>query len=226
MEEKKKGSDLKIFFLVFVLVIIVAVVAYVYLYMPLAEQRNTLLRENYDLEYQLIELKNMAVEEENFKKGINESQAAMQKVLNHYSAGNTPEKSIMMTNTLEKEVGVKFPNLSFSQPNLITTVKMPIITDTEDGGYSIGYYDVSLLSETLSSNYECSYDQLKKLIDFIHVYPERMNINSISINYNGETRKLQGNVTLNLFAVTGTGKEYVAPDISGLSLGETNIFEQ
>ncbi|MBQ3029319.1 MAG: hypothetical protein IJD26_09565, partial [Lachnospiraceae bacterium] len=73
---------------------------------------------------------------------------------------------------------------------------------------------------------ECSYDQLKKLIDFIHVYPERMNINSISINYNGETRKLQGNVTLNLFAVTGTGKEYVEPDISGLSLGETNIFEQ
>ena len=49
---------------------------------------------------------------------------------------------------------------------------------------------------------------------------------SISINYNGETRKLQGNVTLNLFAVTGTGKEYVEPDISGLSLGETNIFEQ
>lgn len=226
MEEKKKGSDLKIFFLVFVLVIIVAVVAYVYLYMPLAEQRDTLLRENYDLEYQLIELKNMAVEEDNFKKGINESQTAMQKVLNHYSAGNTPEKSIMMTNTLEKEVGVKFPNLSFSQPNLITTVKMPIITDTEDGSYSIGYYDVSLLSETLSSNYECSYDQLKKLIDFIHVYPERMNINSIAINYNGETRKLQGNVTLNLFAVTGTGKEYVEPDISGLSLGETNIFEQ
>ena len=224
MEEKKKGSDLKVFFLVFVLVIIVAVVAYMYLYKPLAEERDALMLENYNLEYRLIELKNMAVEEKVYKEGINKSKTEMQQVLNHYSAGNTPEKSIIMSNTLETEVGVELPSLSFSQPSVVTTVKMPIVQDTEDGGYSIGYYDVSLLTETLSTNYECTYEQLKKLVNFINVYPERMNINSITMQPT-ETGTLRGSLVLNLFAVTGTGKEYIAPEISGLSMGETNIFE-
>ena len=33
--EEKKGSDLKLFFVVLILVILAAVVAYIYLYMPL-----------------------------------------------------------------------------------------------------------------------------------------------------------------------------------------------
>ena len=226
METQKKGSDLKTFFLVFVLVIVVAVFAYFYLYVPQAEKRDVLLRENYELESHLIELKNKAVNETVFKTGINDSKEAIQKVLNHYSAGNTPEKSIMMSNTLEKEVGIRVPLLNFSQPSVMTTVKMPLISDTEDGGYTVGYYDVSLLRESLSTNYTCTYAQLKKLIDFINAYPERMNIESITMGYNKETGELQGALTLNLYAVTGTGKEYTAPDISGLSMGVGNIFEQ
>ncbi len=224
METQKKGSDLKTFFLVFVLVIVVVVFAYFYLYVPQAEKRDVLLRENYELESHLIELKNKAVNETVFKTGINDSKDAIQKVLNHYSAGNTPEKSIMMSNTLEKEVGIRVPLLNFSQPSVMTTVKMPLISDTEDGGYTVGYYDVSLLRESLSTNYTCTYAQLKKLIDFINAYPERMNIESITMGYNKETGELQGALTLNLYAVTGTGKEYTAPEISGLSMGQTNIF--
>ena len=101
---------------------------------------------------------------------------------------------------------------------------MPIISDTEDGGYTVGYYDVSLLRETLGTQYTCTYDQLKKLVNFINVYPERMNIENITMGYNNETGLLQGTLTLNLYAVTGTSKEYIAPDISGLSMGQTNIF--
>ena len=44
--------------------------------------------------------------------------------------------------------------------------------------------------------------------------------------YDSTTGGLKGNLVLNLYAVTGTGKEYVAPDISGLSMGVGNIFEQ
>ena len=227
MENKKtNGNDVKAFFLVFILVIVAAVLAYMYLYMPLVEQRNTLERENYDLDVRLINLKNMAVDEDVYKMGINESNKSLKKVMNHYSAGNTPEKSIMMVDYLEKEVGLRLPNLSFSQPAVISTVKMPMVTETADAGYNIEYYDVNLWKETLSTSYACNYTQLKKLIDFINAYPERMNIDSISIAFDSETNGLKGNLTLNLFAVTGTGKEYTAPDISGLSMGTGNIFGQ
>lgn len=225
--ETKKGSNVKIFFLVFVLVIMVAVVSYVYLYRPLAEKRDTLLKENHELNVRLIELQNLAIEKEDeYMAKIKESKNTIQKLLNNYSAGNTPEKSIMMVNTMENEVGIRLPNISFSQPNVVTAVTMPMVVDGEDGSYGITYYDVSLLQESLTMGYSCTYEQMKKLIDFINVYPERMNIESMTMAYDSETGGLKGNVSLNLFAVTGTGKEYVAPDISGLSLGESNIFEQ
>lgn len=227
MENKKSsGNDVKVFFLVFVMVIIAAVLAYVYLYMPLVEKRNTLLTENYTLDERLINLRNMAVDEEVFKKGIDDSNKSLKTVMNHYSAGNTPEKSIMMIDYMEKEVGLRLPNLSFTQPTVISTVKMPMVTETADSSYAIDYYDVNLLKETLSTNYACNYTQLKKLIDFINAYPERMNIEAITIAFDSETSGLKGNLTLNLFAVTGTGKEYVAPEINDLSMGTGNIFGQ
>ena len=227
MENKKtNGKDVKAFFLVFILVVIAAVLAYLYLYMPMAEKRNTLLTENHELDERLINLKNMAVDEDVFKMGINESSKSIKQVMNHYSAGNTPEKSIMMIDSLEQKIGISLPNLTFSEPMVLSTVQMPMVSETADGSYVIEYYDVELLGETLSTNYSCTYEQLKKMIDYINAYPERMNIDSISIAFDSETNGLKGNLTLNLFAVTGTGKEYTEPDISGLSMGNGNIFGQ
>ena len=223
---EKKGSDLKVFFVVFVLVILAAVLAYSYLYMPKVEERDALLRENHALETRLIELKNMAVNEQDFINGINDSKESIQQVLNNYSAGNTPEKSIMMINSLENQIGIKLPSLNFSEPSIVTTVDMPMVSQNEEGKYVTSYYKVSLLQETLSTNYKCDYEQLKKLIDFVNDYPERMNIESITMAYDSTTGGLKGSLVLNLYAVTGTGKEYTAPDISGLSLGTGNIFGQ
>ncbi len=227
MENKKtNGNDVKAFFLVFILVVIAAVLAYVYLYMPMVEQRKALEKENYDLDVRLISLKNMAVQEEEFKKGINKSNKSMKDVMNHYSAWNTPEKSIMMVDYLEKKIGLRLPNLGFSEPTIISTVRMPMVSESESAGYTISYNDISLWKETLTTNYACNYEQLKKLINFINTYPERMNIEAITVAYDSETNGLKGNLTLNLFSVTGTDKEYVAPEISGLSMGTGNIFGQ
>jgi len=224
--ETKKESDIKLFFLIFALIIVAIIAAYSYLYKPLMEEKDALLVENHGLETRLIELRNLATDkEETFKEGIVESRNSMQELMDKYSAGNTPEKSIMMVNKMEGDLGLRFPNLSFSKPITVNSVKMPMILEGETGAYSIGYYDVSLLKETLGTSYSCTYEQLKQLIDFVNSYPERMNISSISMAYNSETGGLMGDMTLNLYAVTGTDKKYVEPVISDLSMGETNIFE-
>ncbi len=224
MENKKSSNDIKVFFLVFVLVILAAVLAYFYLYMPLTEDRNDLLKENHALETRLITLKNLTQEEPTFVKGITESNKAMESVLNKYSAGNTPEKSIMMTARMEEEVKIHFPDLSFTQPSVVSSVQMPVVTKNESGEYSTTYYDVNLLKETLTTSYVCTYEQLKKMIDFINGYPERMNIQSITIAYDSETKGLKGSLTINLFAVTGTDKSYLPPEIKALRFGKENVF--
>lgn len=222
--EKKKGNETQIFLLMLVLVVLMVIVAVNYVYRPLAEERDALREENFRLNSRWIELVNMSVYEEDYKRDIQAAQVELSKLLNRYSAGNTPEKSIKFISDLEEALQIGIPNITFSSPNLVSSVKMPMIQNAEDGSYTIQYYDVSLLKETLSVNYSCTYDQMKELADYINNYGERMNIQSISVNYNSETDELAGNLVLNLYTVTGTGKQYEEPSITDIRLGEENIF--
>lgn len=226
--EKKKGNEMQIFLLMLVLVVIMVFVAVNYLYRPLVDERDALREENYNLNVRYIELYNMTANEEFWKEEINKSREAITEVLDRYSPGNTPEKSIKFVSDMERELEMRVPNVSFSSANMLTSVKMPMVQDLGEGNesYSIQYYDVNLLKETLSYNYSCDYEQLKKMADYINAYSERMNIESISVNYDSENNALAGNIILNLYAVTGTDKQYVEPDISDIRLGEDNIFAQ
>lgn len=222
--EKKKGNELQIFLLMLVLVVLMVLVALNYLYRPLVEERTALRDENYKLNVRYIELYNMSAEEETYKGNIQKAREALDTLLKRYSAGNTPEKSIKFVNDMEEELQIRIPNVTFSAASLLSNVKMPMIQTAEDESYSIEYYDVNLFKETLSYNYTCSYGQLKKMADYIHANEERMNIESISVNYDNEKDALTGNLVLNLYTVTGTDKQYEEPDISNIRLGEENIF--
>lgn len=224
--EKKKGNEMQIFLLMLALVVIIVIVAINYLYRPLLAERQALRDENFELNKRYIELYNMGVNEDYWKDEINKSRDAISKVLDRYSAGNTPEKSIKFVSDMEADLEMRVPDVTFSAPNLLTSVTMPMVQDMgeESGSYAISYYDVSLLKETLSFNYSGDYDQLKRMSDYINANPERMNMESITVNYNSETNLLDGNIVLNLYAVTGTDRQYEEPDITGIRLGEENIF--
>lgn len=224
--EKKKGNEMQIFLLMLALVVIMVIVAINYLYRPLLNERQALRDENYELNKRYIELYNMSVNEDFWKDEINKSRDSISKVLDRYSAGNTPEKSIKFVSDMEADLEMRVPDVTFSAPNLLTSVTMPMVQDMgdENGTYAISYYDVSLLKETLSFNYSGDYDQLKRMSDYINANSERMNMESISVNYNNETNLLDGNIILNLYAVTGTDRQYEEPNITGIRLGEENIF--
>ena len=224
--EKKKGNEMQIFLLMLALVVIIVIVAVNYLYRPLLNERQALRDENFELNKRYIELYNMSVNEDFWKDEINKSRDAISEVLDRYSAGNTPEKSIKFVSDMEEDLEMRVPDVTFSAANLLTSVTMPMVQDTGDGSgnYAISYYDVSLLKETLSFNYSGDYDQLKRMSDYINANPERMNMEAITVNYNSETNLLDGNIVLNLYAVTGTDRQYEEPDITGIRLGEENIF--
>lgn len=227
--EKKMGGEIKKFLLMLVLVVLLAGLAIFYLYLPLVRQRDAMIEENFHLNERYINLYNLTVKKEVFKEGINASRTKMGEAFNRYGVGNTPEKSIMLVKRMETEVGAKMPSVSFSSPSLLTSIQVPVIEDiegTEEDNYNVTYASIDILTETLTVSYSCNYEQLKKLIDFINVYPERMNIESISISYDSETSDLSGSLVLNLFAVTGTDRVYEEPTIDDIRLGEDNIFAQ
>lgn len=223
-----KNSEVTKLLLVFVLVVLLAIMGYSYVYVPQREKLNKLVEENFELEKNMIILQNKTRDEAMYKEKINASKEAMTEVMNRYAAGHTPEKSIMLVDTMVNEIGIELPNISFGSPSALTNVQMPIVKSTEgetgEASYTVDYYNVGITSESLSMSYKCTYEQMKKFVDFLNAYPERMNISSVSVSYDSETGNLSGSLLLNLYAVTGTDKQYVDPEITDIRLGDENIF--
>ena len=51
-----------------------------------------------------------------------------------------------------------------------------------------------------------------------------MTISDTSASFDSETGGLSGTMTLNMYYLMNTGKEYIPPEFEGISKGVTNIF--
>lgn len=77
---------------------------------------------------------------------------------------------------------------------------------------------------TITIKYDASYAGLKQMISYVNEYADRMTITESSASFDSETGRLTGDMTLNMYYLTNTGKEYEAPDFEGISKGVSNIF--
>ena len=68
------------------------------------------------------------------------------------------------------------------------------------------------------------YTQLKKLMDYINSYPERMNVENFSESFDANTGKLKVTMNVNMYSVTDEDHVYEAPVIEDIEIGTTNIF--
>lgn len=83
---------------------------------------------------------------------------------------------------------------------------------------SIGYYN------SLTLSYEADYDSFKRLAEYAENAKDRMTIPAISVAYDETTGLLTGTLTMNLYYLTNTGREYEAPEIDGVGRGVADIF--
>lgn len=77
---------------------------------------------------------------------------------------------------------------------------------------------------TLVVEFTTNYDGLKKAIDFVKDYEDKMSIDTITIEFDAETGNLKGTMNLCMYALDGIGAEYVEPKISDVKLGLKDIF--
>ena len=73
-------------------------------------------------------------------------------------------------------------------------------------------------------SYDASYDGLKNMIAYVNDYQDRMTIAQSSSEFDKETGRLTGNMTLNMYYIKNTGKNYVVPDFGSMSKGVGDIF--
>lgn len=85
-------------------------------------------------------------------------------------------------------------------------------------GNVTGYY------ASIGIRYEASYSGLKEMIAYVNAFQDRTTITQFTTAFDDATGKLTGEMTLNMYYITNTGKEYVPPVFDFMPKGVSNIF--
>jgi hypothetical protein len=81
-----------------------------------------------------------------------------------------------------------------------------------------------LFSMSASYEFTSGYEDMKDIIAKIYADPDKRNISALTLSYDSETGELIGNMSLNLYYLTGTDKTYTEPDAGKIKKGRKNIF--
>ena len=85
-------------------------------------------------------------------------------------------------------------------------------------GNVAGYY------ASIGIRYEASYNGLKEMIAYVNAFQDRTTITQFTAAFDDATGKLTGEMTLIMYYIMNTGKEYVPPVFDFMPKGVSNIF--
>ena len=199
---------------IMLLVAVVIIVAFRFGYTPITEKTDEVAAENEVLSDKLSELEYVRDNAEQFRAELSADLSGIEAVKQKFAADIKPQKSIMMLRELETAADMNIINIGFNETENIFTSSFV----NEAGEPAVANKSV------LNISYKTSYEGLKKSLEFINSYGDYMNLESITSSYNQETGLLMGNMSINMYSLTGLGKMYENPRVDGIGLSKDNIF--
>ncbi len=198
-----------------VVALLIVAAAYKFIYSADVEKAEQIQGDINTLEVRKNELNEKVANRTRYESRITDSEDIIKTVLSLYGPGNTPEKTIMLIVDMCQKLGIEIPSASFADNSLIYS------SETVDEN---GNPDIKIFKSGLSMNLSAGYTQLKKFMDYVNTYPERMNVENFSAGYDAGTGKLTLSLNINMYSVEDKDHEYIAPVIEDIELGTDNIF--
>lgn len=137
-------------------------------------------------------------------------------IIAKYPSALTTEKAIYIVKDMEDYSGVQATDINF----LMNSLLMDFQPGTDPSAVPPkGYYSA------LTINYDANYDGFKKMVEYVEDMDDRSTIPIISASYDPEMDILHGTVTVNMYFLWGTDKEYEPPVLQEIYLkGVDSIF--
>lgn len=222
--KEKTGGDsnknLLIYVAAFGALLMIAV--YFLVYNKLMEQAETIERSNQELSARVDELKVYYDNRETYLKLTQVTEQLIDEIVLAYPADAREEDAIILAVRMQQESGASFQSVSMEKGSAIHTVAAETVTAANSEKYTQG-----IQFYTMNATYanEVSYSGLKSMIQMIFDNDSRIGIQNITYSKgDDENPNLTGHMDLIFYSASGTGKEYVAPDIVPYLAGTDNIF--
>ena len=201
--------------LLFVFMLLILFCSYQFGYVSLKDKTTAIEQENQGLEQRYEELSAQVAMEGEYDRQVVACSTQIKDILEQYGAGNTPEKSTKFLIDLCEATGMEIPTVSFSyDEEFFSSTTVP----STDG---LGVYAYRNL---LTINFKSTYQAFKDCMTYINQYPEKMNVSSISVNFDTDTGNLSGVLAINQYSMIGNGKTYEEPDLGEIPLGTKSVF--
>lgn len=226
--------------MIVILVGILLVMASYYLgYRTFKSRTDILKQQNQILESQIQTLEGISAEKDAYVAKTEEMQTSMNAIIQKFPSNMISEDIILYMRNLEQKTDSYVHNITTPAKqyvNITATEETDVISSMEDVTGAIreyGFVNDGKVPDTRSmqlaqveSAVNCSitYKGLKDIITDITENDNRKSVDNISLVFNENTGDLAGSMTVIYYTLSGTGREYLQPTITGTSHGIECIF--
>lgn len=199
--------------------VIILVVVYLYVFQKMQEKTAALETENAALYQTKTQYEAEAAHESEYLQQINDLTAEKEDLLSEFPAGSSREDEIMYWANMERANAgqIEMDNLVMSGWEMVA------------GGQSTGEGETAtelrLYKAPVKYSFSATYDGVKDMVDYVFAQPnEKKSIQNLSLAYDSSTGNLTGSADINMYYMTGTGKEYKPATIPTVPTGVANVF--
>lgn len=228
-EKKKLDKDVlkryfnqKTFLMETVCGLLVLLVVYVFLYLPYLSKTDELEASNRTRSSELSILEAYYNNMSTYQADIVQMQSEIEDMLAEYPADTREEDILMLATKMQTENSIVYSTISMDETEGVYTIPLSTIAKANMEGM-----DTDLIFTKKRAVYvnDTDYENLKYCIQDILDANQRIAIDNIVYVKNESTGNLEGNIELLFYSLVGTGKEYVAPEMSDYASGTENIFQ-
>ena len=211
---------------------------------PYREKTETLKAENEQLKPKWEEYQAVAANVEEYKTRIIDADANKEEIIAHFPSMLEREDQIMYwanaASKMSEEEEMDFSNLGMGPWTMVEVEGLnteeqpqvdveydeegnPIVSD-DTGAAQTSSSNYELYTDTLQMDFQCTYNGLKDFTQYVLAQNDRNRIDRLEAYYDPATENLMGNMSLALYYLTGTGKEYVESPIPSVVSGSYDPF--
>ena len=206
--------------------IILVAVSYFFVYKPSVEKKAELETQLATLQQQEAELVDLENNMDFYLSEIDRLEGEKAEYLACFPANIKEESEIMYAVELENNVDIKFNSLNYGTPiDLLGTGEQMVAEgEAAEGTEAAPTETVGGYCLPLTASYLATYNGLKNTITHTNMHQNRMVIDQVTASYDASTGNLVGDMTINMFYMTGTENAYTEPYVPSMGIGVSNIF--
>lgn len=141
-----------------------------------------------------------------------------------FNTSLSQEQTLVFLGMVEKETGVWLKQVGFSDISTVYAFGNVTSSNPSTLGQKVYSSDYKGISTTMTLAYECTYDDLKKVLTYLEENGKKATISNINFSYSESTDIVNGTMQMTLYAITGSDREVKDVIISDVAVGTDNVF--